>query len=72
MLAHLEVKAMNDTAEKLSAMFAIQRSPPVCQQQREAVLQCYKQNADKPLLCSEIVKNFSRCVHSSREVSSNS
>jgi len=65
-LAHLEVATMNETAERLSKTFAIQKFPPSCLGQRDELLQCYKQNSDRTLLCSDIVKNFSRCVHSTR------
>ena len=60
---------MNETAERLSKTFSIQKFPPTCLGQREELLQCYKQNPDKTLLCSEVVKNFSKCVHSTRVVS---
>ena len=59
---------MNETAEKLIKAFAVKRTPPVCQQQRDFLLQCYKQNPDQPLLCSDTVKKFSNCVHSARMV----
>jgi len=68
-LAHLEVATMNETAERLSKTFSIQKFPPTCLGQREELLQCYKQNPDKTLLCSEVVKNFSKCVHSTRVAS---
>ena len=60
---------MNETAERLSKAFAIQKFPPSCLGQRDELLQCYKQNSDRTLLCSDVVKNFSRCVHSTRLVS---
>lgn len=68
-LTHLEVSAMNGTAEKLSKAFAVEKRPPVCQEARATVVDCYKQNSQKPLLCSETVKKFSQCVRSSRMAS---
>merc|ERR1711997_1269945 len=68
-LAHLEVATMNETAERLNKAFSIQKFPPTCISQRDDMLQCYKQNPDKILLCSEVVKDFSRCVHSPRTAS---
>ena len=68
-LAHLEVATMNETAERLRKAFSIQKFPPTCISQRDDMLQCYKQNPDKILLCSEVVKDFSRCVHSTRTAS---
>merc|ERR1712083_399970 len=68
-LAHLEVATMNETAERLNKAFSIQKFPPTCISQRDDMLQCYKQNPDKILLCSEVVKDFSRCVHSTRTAS---
>ena len=59
---------MNGTAEKLSKAFAVEKRPPVCQEARATVVDCYKQNSQKPLLCSETVKKFSQCVRSSRMV----
>ena len=56
-LTHLEVSAMNGTAEKLSKAFAVEKRPPVCQEARATVVDCYKQNSQKPLLCSE-ARNF--------------
>jgi len=57
-LAHLEVATMNETAERLSKAFSIQKFPPTCISQRDDMLQCYKQNPDKILLCSEVGKDF--------------
>lgn len=68
-LTHLEVSAMNGTAEKLSKAFAVEKRPPVCQEVRATVVDCYKQNSQKPLLCSETVKKFSQCVRSARMAS---
>ena len=63
------MSALANTADKLSRMFATERCPPLCQEQRDSVLQCCKENSQKPLLCSEAVKKFSSCVHSTRMVS---
>ena len=71
-MTHLEVSAMNGTAEKLSKAFAVEKRPPVCQEVRATVVDCYKQNSQKPLLCSETVKKFSQCVRSARMVRSES
>ncbi len=68
-LAQLEVDAMAATAAKLEKSFFAQRSPPICQQERDFVLQCYRQNSGQPLRCADVVKNFSQCVHSARLVS---
>lgn len=68
-LTHLEVSAMNSTAEKLSKAFAVEKCPPVCQEVRATLVDCYKQNPQKPLLCSETVKKFSQCVRSTRMAS---
>ena len=59
---------MNSTAEKLSKAFAVEKCPPVCQEVRATLVDCYKQNPQKPLLCSETVKKFSQCVRSTRMV----
>ena len=68
-LAKLEVDSLAETAGKLEKSFFTQKSPPICQQERDFVLQCYKQNKSQPLLCSESVKKFSQCVSSARLVS---
>lgn len=68
-LSHLQMSALANTADKLSRMFATERCPPLCQEQRDSVLQCCKENSQKPLLCSEAVKKFSSCVHSTRMAS---
>ena len=62
---------MNETVERLSKAFSIQKLPrnPEIQKKRDELLQCYQQNPGKTLLCSEVVKDFSRSVHSSRTVS---
>jgi len=67
--AHLQMNALKSTAEKLSHMFGTERSLPICQEERKSVLLCYKQNSKESLQCSDAVKNFSRCVHSTRMVS---
>jgi len=70
-LAHLEAATMNETVERLSKAFSIQKLPinPEIQKKRDELLQCYQQNPGKTLLCSEVVKDFSRSVHSSRTAS---
>ena len=70
-MAHLEAATMNETVERLSKAFSIQKLPinPEIQKKRDELLQCYQQNPGKTLLCSEVVKDFSRSVHSSRTVS---
>ena len=68
-LAHLEVSAMNATAEKLSKAFAIEKCPPMCQSEKANLVDCYKQNPQKALLCSETVRKFNQCVRSTRMVS---
>jgi len=67
--AHLQMSALKSTAEKLAHMFGTERSLPICQEEKESVLLCYKQNSGESLKCSDAVKNFSRCVHSTRMVS---
>jgi len=64
--AHLQMNTLKSTAEKLSRMFGTERSLPICQEERESVLLCYKENSGESLKCSDAVKNFSRCVHSTR------
>ena len=66
--AHLQMNALKSTAEKLSHMFGTERSLPICQEEKNSVLLCYKQNPEESLNCSDAVKNFSRCVHSTRMV----
>lgn len=68
-LTHLQTNHLKVTAEKLSKMFATEKCPPICLEEREAVLQCYKSNPNRTLMCSDVVKNFSRCVHSARMAS---
>merc|ERR1711976_842063 len=65
-LSHLQTNALAISSEKLSKMFATERCPPICQDEREAVLQCYKNNPNKSLMRSDGDKNFSKCVHSAR------
>ena len=62
------MSALKTTAEKLAHMFGTERSLPICQEEKESVLLCYKQNSGESLKCSDAVKNFSRCVHSTRMV----
>ena len=62
------MSALKSTAEKLAHMFGTERSLPICQEEKESVLLCYKQNSGESLKCSDAVKNFSRCVHSTRMV----
>ena len=73
-MAHLEAATMNETVERLSKAFSIQKLPknPEIQKKRDELLQCYQQNPGKILLCSEVVKDFSRSVHSSRTTVSQS
>ena len=49
-------------------MFMKTRGAPVCQEPRHFVTQCYEKNKKQPLLCSEEVNSFAKCVESARLV----
>ena len=54
--------------KEVDAMFLKSRNAPVCQEARHAVMNCYMQNKNQPLLCSSEVKTFAKCVESARLV----
>merc|ERR1711976_333874 len=56
----------NAAVKEVDSMFMKSRNPPICQGAREAVMDCYMSNKEKPLLCGEHVKSFAKCVEAAR------
>ncbi|GAA6075011.1 coiled-coil-helix-coiled-coil-helix domain containing 3a isoform X1, partial [Tachysurus ichikawai] len=42
---------------------------PVCADLQEQIMKCYRENAGKTLLCSNIASLYMQCVNSAKQVS---
>lgn len=42
---------------------------PVCAELQDQILKCYRENAGKTLLCSNIASLYMQCVDSAKQVS---
>lgn len=55
-------KDLRDTEFKLPY-----QNPIPCTAEREGCLQCYKEHANDPLKCAQVVKNFADCARQARQ-----
>lgn len=58
-----ELKKVHDLAEALiHKEFSAPAKPMPCQQEREACVNCYRENPQDTLLCADVVDAYSRCA----------
>jgi len=62
----IDEASFNSTVAHIDKLFLKSRGQPICQDQRHAVMLCYKENSGKTLLCAEAVKAFANCAQSAR------
>lgn len=69
---------MDDGAERVSLFctppsllvsFRCYEISPVCADLQEQIMKCYRENAGKTLLCSNIASLYMQCVNSAKQVS---
>jgi len=56
----------NTAAEEVQRKYRHRHTAPVCEQARSIVTQCYTENPNQTLKCSQEVKKFIECVNQSR------
>ncbi|XP_013380457.2 MICOS complex subunit mic25a isoform X1 [Lingula anatina] len=68
-LAHAFFTSMKESDKKLIELRpkTAKVASPVCQDLEEKVLQCYRDNPNATVLCSEVVKDFRSCVEKTKK-----
>jgi len=64
--AKLTEEEIVKSAKHVETLFTPASSREICRDSRLAVQSCYSENPSKPLLCRDIVKEFSSCVSKAR------
>lgn len=65
---HTESKEnFSQAVKEVEQKFLTQTFSPICQDKQQSVLDCYRKNPGKPILCSSEVKNFLSCVNDTRQ-----
>jgi len=64
--AKLTEEEILKSAKHVETLFTPASSREICRDSRLAVQSCYSENPSKPLLCRDIVKEFSSCVSKAR------
>ncbi|KAF5896146.1 MICOS complex subunit MIC19 isoform X1, partial [Clarias magur] len=54
-------------ADEVNAKFRRYESTPVCADLQGEILKCYRENAGKTLLCSNIASLYLQCVNSAKQ-----
>ncbi|XP_049718500.1 MICOS complex subunit MIC25 isoform X1 [Loxodonta africana] len=58
----LSSEQFHEAALKMESTIKPRRAEPVCSGLQAQILQCYRQNVQEVLLCSDLVKAYQRCV----------
>ncbi|KAM9186070.1 MICOS complex subunit MIC25 isoform 1-T1 [Dugong dugon] len=58
----LSSQQFHEAASKMESTIKHRRAEPVCSGLQAQILQCYRQNLQEVLLCSDLVKAYQRCV----------
>jgi len=65
-LTNLQSASMSQSVKEMSERVGTVRISPVCPGLRESITACLQANKGTPLVCSPLVKEFSKCVDNSR------
>nr|ACO12444.1 Coiled-coil-helix-coiled-coil-helix domain-containing protein 3, mitochondrial precursor [Lepeophtheirus salmonis] len=65
-IANLTDEHFQESLKKIQSLFKAPLKGPVCPDVRQKVINCYENNAERPLVCAESVKTFRNCVRDSR------
>jgi len=60
------VEEFKKSVSSVEEMFKTSGKKEICREERQAVQDCYKSNAGKPLNCHDTVQAFKACVNNER------